>query len=76
MDSSITGLGEVYEEGPFTGKKKVHPYRTALVRLGSIGVTIPEKLVAESDRSYIERINVIYKGLMDDILNDGSLPVD
>jgi len=69
-----SGLNDVYEDGPFKGRQKVHPYRTVLLRLASMGVAIPDKLVAESDRPYVERISMLYGRLMDDILNDGSLP--
>lgn len=64
---------EVYADGPFKGKRKIHPYRTVLSRLSQMGITPHVRQATESDRAYVERMNRDYFGIFSDVLEEGVL---
>lgn len=65
--------GEIYRDGPFTGRDKRHPYSTILARLNRMGVSPHTRQMSESDRAYVERMNREYSGLFSDILSENAL---
>ena len=76
MDKYLVEDKQVYQEGPFQGRRMVHPYRTVLSRLAVMGITFQPKLVCESDQEYVNRLNRIYAGLFSDIVTEFRLQED
>ena len=73
MDFHKRSGDALYVDGPFKGRRKVHPYTTILARLREMGINPHVRQMSESDREYVARMDREYGGLFADVLEEGVL---
>lgn len=73
VDTSQAGN---YTDGPFKGRPMAAPFKTVLLKLSRMGVNPLVRQFDETDKAYVQRMNLAYTGQFDDVLASGVFDID